>query len=151
MYRFTTFLLLTFLVSSIASATEALSTDGAWWNGLSTLERAEVMLASTSAYSYGFNHGQVDQFFAATSAIIDSKSLTASQSGGLIAKIKSHTHDPTFSAKVIGSYVDSVSNFYSSHPQAMRMEVGELFACVQDAPTISCDALAQLYARQHSR
>lgn len=150
MYRLVTFAVLMFLLTSIAGATTSLSADGSWWNGLSPESQGVAAAAFTDSYQSGYLSGyyqaltNVDS--ETTKALKGLNVNPAFRTAVLHANLAA-VHDsavPHF-GKAFKTYTDGITSFYSSHPDAMDMTVGQVLACIQDNPTQDCNQLVSMH------
>jgi hypothetical protein len=137
---------------SAAGATETLSTDGVWWNGLTPNEKAAVMFGATSAYTRGYSYGVVEERLDSGRAMMaasDSLHWTTAQQLKVMdaitkaRKTLTPRHVPDFSSKPIKAYIDGMDYFYSNHPEASKLDFSWVFACIQNTLTETCDEAAQ--------
>ena len=139
-------------LTSIGGATETISTDGVWWNTLTESEKDIAMFAATSAYAQGYVQGEVrrasyqsdldrarDEHFK-ISADVEYAELIWEMS---YAGHHPFPKGPAFWDRGIGSYVERMNYFYSSHPERSELNFSVVLQCIEDYPSKSCDAVAK--------
>jgi hypothetical protein len=143
------------LVSSAAGATGGVVTDGYWWDVLPNDVKGNVMTGATAAYQAGWRSGLLAGEGAGTAAITRS-SLSDDQKIALGQRLRNAAaaaisgHAPTFDGKQIPAYVDGMNEFYVKHPNVSDLDFSAVFACIQDKPSRTCDAVAADYAKSRA-
>jgi hypothetical protein len=137
------------LVGSVAGATETVSTDGVWWNGLDDHEKAVAMFAATSAYQAGYFQGQMqmaNREYIVDLELWDHFKVPFQQAVAFTSKDenihRSAVQTPDFSGRPVGSYIEGVNAFYDSHPDKTTIDFAYVLQCVQNNPTKTCDKVA---------
>lgn len=140
------------LVASAAGATGGVATDGFWWNALPNDAKANVMTGAGAAYSAGWRQGRLSSAQAGLNAIAHS-ALTADQKSAMQKELRSIAIPallagaPNFEGRPIADYVNRINAFYEKHPDMNDMDFAAVFACIQNKPSRTCDAVAADYAK----
>jgi hypothetical protein len=151
MYRFVTFLVFALFTASAAGATETVSPDGRWWTDLSTSSKVDVIVAATDAYRAGYQVGDANGFIKLLDAVLktqtrlhwtDAQTMKFSNALSIEQKAQGRSVWPDFSGKAIQAYIDGLDYFYSNHPNAVAVNIGDVLPCLQNNATITCDKIA---------
>ena len=143
------------LVASAAGATGGFVTDGYWWDALPNGAKDNLMAGATSAYEAGWRSGLLAGEGAGTEAVTRS-SLSDDQKTAVRLALRNAAAStiagklPAFDAKRIGAYVDGMNNFYIKYQDVIDLDFSAVFACIQDKPSLPCDAVAADYAKSRA-
>lgn len=143
------------LVSSAAGAAGGVVSDGYWWDALPNDAKANLMAGATAAYEAGWRSGLLAGEGAGTQAITRS-SLSDDQKTALGITLRNAAvsviarESPTFDGKQIAAYVDGMNDFYVKHLNVNDLDFSAVFACIQDKPSRTCDAVAADYAKSRA-
>lgn len=146
-----TIALIAALSYGIGAATTYVSEDGTWWQiEVPHYAKSFVLEGMVDASKSGWSSGSGDEARRIESAL-DSSEIGEGRRNAihnLIEAVVSVDHAPAFS-HTDSYYVAAISDFYSSHPSAQALAVGDVLDCLQDHPTFSCEWLAA-WAQHHS-
>ena len=140
------------LVSSAAGAAAGVVTDGYWWDAVPNDGKTDLMAGATAAYEAGWRSGLLAGEGAATQVITRS-SLSDAQKTALQLTLRNAAvsaiagESPTFDSKQIAAYINGMNAFYVKHPDVNDLDFSAVFACIQDKPSRTCDAIATDYAK----
>ena len=135
------------LLVSTAGAAGGVMSDGYWWNGLSNNTRNDVMTGATTAYQTGWRDGLLSGETAALDALSHA-ALSDGQKASLGQTLRAamlstlNARSPSFANKPNATYIDAMNGFFIRHPAVTDMDFAAVFACIQDKPSRTCDAIA---------
>jgi hypothetical protein len=141
------------LVSSAAGAAGGVVSDGYWWDALPNDAKANLMAGATAAYEAGWSllagEGAGTQAITRSSLSDDQKTaLGITLRNAAVSVIARQS--PTFDGKQIAAYVEGMNDFYVKHQNVTDLDFSAVFACIQDKPSRTCDAVAADYAKSRA-
>ncbi len=122
-----------------ASATESISFDRVWWDGLSHAEQINAVEGLIIGYQGGFREGG-----AAAVAELDRNSFAAKKTPTAYKTQMSKwlwsgmRPTPEYT-KTFGTYAHQIGDFYRDHPSLAQATVDQFFGCFADRPRFSCE------------
>jgi hypothetical protein len=132
---------LVLLAFEAGQATEHLSTDGAWWQGLSAYDRVTAVVGLAEGYTEGYSAGYAKGVTTLTNTL-STQSRGAILVDGRYLKVLSSGN--VAMSKAYGSYVDELTDFYTNYPALSDIPAGRILQCMVDHPDHSCDDLAEV-------
>jgi hypothetical protein len=152
MYRLFTLLVLMVVIGDVAGATTFIEPDGVWWSSLSSREQNDALTGAVNGYvTAQVQVRRSDEFLATNEALVEASTLSDAQRMAVSSKIEKalrDAHSYAFTAKPISAYVDAMTQFYSEHPEAQRMNFVYALECIEDKPDATCKAVADNWVQQ---
>ncbi len=119
-----------------AVATETISEDGIWWQGLDYDHQITAIQALMAGYQQGWDDGAIAKSVAVNLVIPKYWTLP------LQTAHMSDSPSPSF-PKTFGTYISEMNSFYEDHPDASSVTAGNVLGCLSTPPDIDCDQLAK--------
>ncbi len=119
-----------------AVATETLTADGVWWQGLDYDHQITAIQGLIAGYQQGWNDGTIAKSVAVSAVIPKYWTVPLS------VVHMSDAQAPTF-PKTFATYISEMSSFYEDHPDASSVVAGDVLGCLSTPPDIGCDQLAK--------
>jgi len=110
------------------------------------------MFAATNAYNIGYSVGTVKQFKTdllrevARDRRFRTPKQEAQELKWQLKYEQSHeigAEPPDFSGKEMGSFIDGMTYFYSSHPDKGDLNFAHVLRCIANKPDETCDRVAK--------